>query len=248
MLGKLIANDVFKQKRTMLAFIIIAVPIFTSLLLAVDLGIRYKDYLYPLALKKGITSWQMLLHEQRLVFFKEYLPLFGAVIISSIFDNEYKNNGWTLELTFPVSKERIILSKFIASLIFMTAMLTVNIISLILVGKLMGFPEAVEGIYFVKMFFIQLISVASVMTIHLYLTIKNKNTLISIITAGLICVVSSDLYYKGSSISKFNPYSFTSFSDGLTDINVTLIVTAALILMIAGLAYTIRYFKKKQCY
>lgn len=248
MLGKLIANDIFKQKRTMLILIIIAVPILTSLLLAVDLGIRYKDYLYPLALKKGITSWQMLLHEQRLVFFKEYLPLFGAMIISSIFDNEYKNNRWTLELTFPVSREKIIMSKFITSLIFMTIMLIVNIISLILVGKFSGFPEAVEGIYFVKMFLIQFIAVASVMTIHLYLTIKNKNTLTSILIAGLICIVSSDLYYKGSSISKFNPYSFASFSDGLTNVNLTLITTASLILIIAGLAYTIRYFNKKQCY
>lgn len=248
MLGKLIANDIFKQKRTKLLLIIIAVPILTSLMLAVDLDIRYKDYLYPLALKKGITSWQMLLHEQRLVFFKEYLPLFGAMIISSIFDNEYKNNGWTLELTFPVSKEKIIISKFITSVIFMAIMLIVNIISLILAGKFAGFPEAVEGIYFVKMFLIQFIALASVMTIHLYLTIKNRNTLISIITAGCICIVSSDLYYKGSSISKFNPYSFASFSDELNNVNITLIVIAALILMFAGLIYTLRYFKKKQCY
>ena len=248
MLRELIINDISKQKRTILILIVIAIPLFTSLLLAVDFNIRYKTWLYPLALKKGLTSWQMLLKEQQLVYFKEYLPLFGAMIISAIFDTEYKNNGWTLELIHPVSKAKMLVSKFIVSLIFMTIMLLVNIISLIAVGMLMKFPEAIEVMCFIKMFFIQFIAVAFAMTIHLYITIKSKNTLKSIILAGVICVVSADLFYKGSIISKFNPYSFASFSDGLRNANLTLIVTASIVLTIVGIVCTLVYFNKKECY
>lgn len=248
MLGELISNDILKQKRTKLIFMVIAIPIFTSLLLAVDFGIRYGDYLYPLALKKGITSWKMLGHEQNLVFFREYLPLFGAMIISSIFDSEYKNNGWVLSLTYPVSRKIVIISKFITSLMFMTVMLIVNIISLIAVGKFSGFPEAVDTIYFAKMFLIQFISVIPVMVIHLYITIKNKNTLVSMGIAAIMCVISSQLFFDGSSISAYNPYSFASFSAGLVPVNITLLVTISAILAVGGLIYVVRYFNNKECY
>lgn len=248
MLGDLIINDMYKQKRSMLIFMIIAIPVFTSLLLLIDFGIRYESYLYPLAVQKGITSWQMLLLEQKMVFFKEYLPLFGAIIISSLFDNEYKNNGWTLSLAHPVSREKVIISKFITSLSFMTIMLLVNILSLILVGKIMDFPEAIDGMYFVKMFFIQLISVASVMTIHLFITIKNKNTLKSIWIAAILSVVSSQIFYRGETLSKYNPYSFSSFSDGLAPTNLRLQIVMSVVLIIIGLLSTLIYFNKKESY
>lgn len=248
MLGKLIFNEVFKQKRTALVLIIIAIPIFTSILLAVDFGIRYKSYLHPLALQKGMTSWQMLMHEQNIVFFKQYIPLFGAMIISSIFESEYRNNGWTLSLTYPVSRRSIVISKFIASLLFMIIILIINNLSLIGVGKLNGFLEAVDKIYFVKMFLVQVVSVMPVMIIHLYITIRNKNTLVSIGIAAFICVVSSNLYSSKSAISQYNPYSFVSLSDGLIPVNLTLMIIISIVLTVGGLIFTISYFNKKECY
>ncbi|MBZ9633992.1 ABC transporter permease [Clostridium sp. FP1] len=248
MLVRLIINDIYKQRRSMLIFMVIAIPIFTSVLLAIDFGIRYESYLYPLALKKGITSWSMLLLEQKMVFFKEYLPLFGAIIISSLFDSEYKNNGWTLSLTYPIARGKIVISKFVASLIFMSIMLIINSLSLIVVGKIIGFPEAINSMYFVKMFFIQFISVAGVMTIHLYITIKNKNVLKSIGVAAIITIVSSDLFYRGISISKYNPYCFASFSDGLTKANLSLQIIMSAVLIFIGLFSAVIYFNKKQSY
>jgi hypothetical protein len=248
MLGKLIANDIFKQKRTMMLLVIIAIPLFTSLLLLIDFNIRYKSYLYPIAIQKGMTSWQSLLHEQRIVFFKEYLPMFGAMILAALFDNEYKNNAWTLELTLPISRGKLILSKFITSLIFMSIMLIVNAVSLIAVGKIMGFPEPINLMDFIKMFLLQFVFVTSSMAIHLYLTIKNKNTLVSIGIAGFACMISSNSFYDGDNISKFNPYSFASFSDGLTKVNMPLMLGISIILIIAVLFYTVKYFNNKECY
>jgi hypothetical protein len=244
----LIISDFTKQKRTKLLIVVIAIPIVISLLLAIDFAIRYESYLYPLALQKGINSWEMLLKEQNMVFFKQYLPLFGAMILSSIFDNEYKNNGWTLTLTYPIAREKIVISKYISSLIYMCIMLLVNVIALICVGKFMKFPETINIMYFVKMFLIQLVSVASVMTIHLYLSIRNKNSLISLGIAAVTCAVSSNLFFNGNSLSKYNPYSFASFSDGRAPVNMTLLVSMSIALCVGGLVYTIRYLNKKESY
>lgn len=248
MLEKLIINDIFKQKRTKLLLFAIAIPVFISLLLYVDMHIRYKSYLYPLALKDGITSWQMLLQQQRILYFNEFLPLFGAIIISALFENEYKNNGWILTLTYPVSRSKIIISKFITGLIYMLVMLITNITCLIIVGKLSGFPEVVNEMYFAKIFFIQLMASAAVMVIHLYLTIRNKNTLASIGTAAALCIISSNLFYNESSISKFNPYSFASFAYGFMPVDLKILIIISLLLIILGLAFTIIRFDKKECY
>lgn len=248
MLEKLIINDIFKQKRTKLLLFAIAIPVFISMLLYIDMHIRYKSYLYQLCLKDGTTSWQMLVEQQRILYFNEFLPLFGAIIISALFENEYKNNGWMLTLTYPVSRSKIIISKFITSLIYMVVLLITNIICLIIVGKLSVFPEAVNGMYFAKIFFIQFIASAAVMVIHLYLTIINKNTMASIGTAAAICIISSNLFYNESSISKFNPYSFASFAYGFIPVDFKILIIVASFFIIGGLAFTIIKFDKKQCY
>lgn len=248
MLKDLVINDIFKQKRTMLMIMVVAIPVCSSLLLFIDFILRYESYLFPLASQKGITSWQMLLKEQSLVFFKEYLPLFGAMILGSIFDNEYKNNGWTLALTQPVRRERIILSKFITSLIFMMITLLINLICLILIGKFMKFPENIDLVYFFKMLSIQFLAVMSVMTIHLFLTLKYKNTLISIGIAGVICITSSNLFFNGSSISNYNPYSFASFSSYVVPFSLKTIGIIALTLTISGIVFILRFFNKKESY
>ncbi|URZ05177.1 ABC transporter permease [Clostridium felsineum] len=248
MLKELIINDIFKQKRTKLILTVVAIPIFVSFLLFVDLRIRYISYLRPLSLKEGRTSWQMLLHEQNIVYFKQYLPIFGAMIISSMFDNEYKNNAWTLSLIYPVKRRNIIISKFITSLLFMVVMLSVNVIGLILVGKVSGFPEPVNVEYFAKMFGIQFMAAAAVMVIHLFITLKNKNTLISIGIAAIISIVSSNLYFNKNIISKYNPYSFASYSDGLMPVNLNTIIIIEMVIIIVGLVFVINYFNRKQYY
>jgi hypothetical protein len=245
---ELLISDLTKQKRSKLLVIVIAIPIVVSMLLAVDFSIRYESYLYPLAVQKGIDSWAMLLKEQNMVFFKQYLPLFGAMIIGSIFDNEYKNNGWTLTLTYPIARKKIVISKYISSLIYMCLMLLINVAALICVGKFMKFPEAINIMYFVKMFLLQFIFTAAVMTIHLYLSLRNKNSMISIGIAAIICVVSSNMFFNGSSISKFNPYSFTSFADGGTPVNMGILIVMAIVLCIGGLVYTVKYLNRKESY
>jgi hypothetical protein len=245
---ELLISDFIKQKRSKLLLVVVAIPIVVSMLLAIDFSIRYESYLYPLALQKGIDSWAMLLKEQNMVFFKQYLPLFGAMIIGSIFDDEYKNNGWTLTLTYPIVRRKIVISKYISSLIYVCLMLLVNVIGLICVGSFMKFPEAISLMYFVNMFLLQILFTAAVMTIHLYLSLKNKNSMISIGIAGIICVVSSNMFFNGNNISKYNPYSFTSYADGGTPVNMALLIIISIALCIGGILYTVRYLNRKEIY
>ncbi len=240
MLKNLILNDIFKQKRTILMFMVVLIPIATTMLLGIDFFIRYKNYLYGVAISKGMTSWQMLLNEEKMVLFNQFLPLFVAIIIGSIFETEYKNNGWTLTLTEPIKKKNIILSKTITTIIFVLIMLIINSFGLVAIGLLMKFPEAFSFSLIVKSFLLKLSGALSIIAIHLFLTLKYKNTLVSIGYAGVFCVISQNLL----SFSSYNPYSF-AFSSCVDLLQVILIST---ILFIVGLIINFKLFSIKESY
>ena len=112
MLG-LIKNEFYKQKGNWIILLILAIPIGVSFLLGIDLLIRYRDYLLPLYSQEGLTSWQILINEQRILFFNDFMPLFAALILTVFFECEYKGNSWNFLLTKPIKREYIIFSKYI---------------------------------------------------------------------------------------------------------------------------------------
>lgn len=248
MLMTLIKNEFYKQKRSLLLLCILVIPIGIGILLCVDLGIRYSNYLLPLAQERGMTSWEMLLKEQRILYFNDYMPLFGAVIISGLFENEYRNNGWSHYLTRPVKRREILISKYVTAYIYMVIMLIINIVTLIIVGKIFKFPDAINFLMFGRMFLIQAVSSAAIMVIHLYITTENKNIMVSVITAAVLSIVSSNLYFNAPTISKFNPYGFSLYSvmkiEGV-DLGIYLISS---IIFLLGFPLVIKYFNCKKDY
>lgn len=248
MLMTLIKNEFYKQKRSLLLLCILAVPIGIGVLLCVDLGIRYSSYLLPMAHEKGLTAWEMLLREQRILYFNDFMPLFGAIIISGLFENEYRNNGWTNCLTRPVKRSSILFSKYITAYVYMVGMLIINLVVLLIVGKLFKFPEAIDFMMFGRMILIQMVSSAAIMVIHLYMTIENKNVIVSVGTAAVLSIVSSNLYHNAEGISKFNPYGFSLYSvfkNSGVDLGIYVISS---IIFLVGFTITIGYFNKKKAY
>ena len=95
---------------------------------------------------------------------------------------------------------------------------------------------------------IQLLAGIVIMTIHLFISLKNKNLMISIGIAGVLSIISSNLYYNGAAISKVNLYglSFFSITQSKTEI-ITVLVSAVLIYSIGNIAIT-KYFNNKKIY
>lgn len=247
MLG-LIKNEFYKQKGNWIILLILAIPIGVSFLLGIDLLIRYRDYLLPLYSQEGLTSWQILINEQRILFFNDFMPLFAALILTVFFECEYKGNSWNFLLTKPIKREYIIFSKYISALIIFIIMLAINILALVVVGKIFKFSEPIPWKFFLIMAGIQLLAGIVIMTIHLFISLKNKNLMISIGIAGVLSIISSNLYYNGAAISKVNLYglSFFSITQSKTEI-ITVLVSAVLIYSIGNIAIT-KYFNNKKIY
>ena len=248
MLMTLVKNEFLKQKRNLLIFIIILIPVTIGILLSIDYLIRYESWLLQLAKERGMTSWQILVKEQRMLYFNDFIPLFSAIIIGELLEGEYKNNGWIFLLTKPIERWKVLLSKYIAGIIYLLIMIFTNIMTLISLGKIFDFPENIPWSYFFTMVIIQLVASASIMMIHLYFSVKNKNVLISFGIAGVLSIISSNFYYSENMLRKINPYGFSLYSYTQGKEEQFIIYSISCLLIIVGYIILNNYFKYKKEY
>lgn len=248
MLMDLIKNEFIKEKRNLVILFILVIPIGVSALLVFDLLIRYESWLLPQATLKGLTSWQVLIKEQRILYFNDNMPLFASLILVTLFESEYKNNAWTFLLTKPIKRNSILNAKVIVAMFYSIVMLLLNVFSLIVVGLIFKFKEPIPWRFFIIMFSIQLISTLVIMTIHLFINLKNKNLLISIGVAAVLSAISSNIYHSETFIRNINPYGFSLFSitQGRNEITIVLIISAAI--LIVGSSLVRKYFENKEIY
>lgn len=248
MLIDLIKNEFYKQKRNLVILVVLAIPVAIAVLLSLDFLLRYEDWLLPQGIANGLNSWQILIKEQRILFFNDFMPAFAAIILASLFEGEYKGSSWTFLLTQPIKRTKILLAKYMVAGIYYIVMLLINIISLIAVGKLYKFKEVIPIKFFAVMFMVQLIAGLVIMVIHLFINIKNKNTLTSIGVAAVLSIISSNLYYNESFISKFNPYGFALFSIKQDKKEIIIIMIIAVIIFTIGSIGIKKYFNNKEIY
>lgn len=248
MLINLIKNEFTKGKRNLVILFVLSVPIGVAILLCIDFLIRYESWLLPQSIEKGLTSWQVLIKEQRILYFNDYMPMFSALILSTLFESEYRNNSWTFLLTKPIKRRDILLSKYIVSSFYSVVMLILNVISLIVVGIIFKFKEAIPFKFFIIMFFVQLISSLVIMLIHLFFNIKNKNLLVSVGIAAVLSIVSTNIYHNDYFIKYLNPYGFSLFSitQGKNELLILFIISVLILFIVPKLIT--RYFNNKEIY
>lgn len=248
MLINLIKNEFTKGKRNLVILFILAIPLGVAFLLCVDFIIRYESWLLPQAIEKGLTSWQVLVKEQGILYFNDFMPLFSALILVTLFECEYRNNSWTFLLTQPIKRSKILISKYIVAAFYSTTMLLLNVISLVIVGLIFKFKEPIPYKFFIIMFFVQLISSLVIMIIHLFLNIKNKNLLVSLGIAAVLSIISSNIYFSDYFIKYLNPYGFSLFSitQGRNELLILFIISGLILLI--GPKLIKRYFYNKEMY
>lgn len=248
MLLNLVKNEFYKQKRNFVILLVLAIPIAIAVLLSLDFFIRYESWLLPQGIGKGLTSWQILIKEQRILYFNDFIPIFAALILGALFEYEYKGNYWEFLLTKPIKRSKILLAKYIVAVFYYILMLFINVTSLIIVGKVYKFKEAIPVRFFVIMFFIQLIAGIVIMIIHLFINIKHKNTLISIFIAAVSSILSSSMYYRDMQVSKINPYGFSLYSIVQDRQQIFIICTIAIIVITLGSLVIRKFFNSKETY
>lgn len=246
MLINLIKNEFKKQKRTTFYLLVFIIPIFFGLILFPEWKMRGDEYMLTQCIVRDINQWKYLLRESHILFMPTYLPVYISIIMYMIFDIELKNNNWKYTLTAPVEKRNILLSKFILGFIVSSLIVVLNIVAVIISGKLIGLTDDLDLMYFMQVSLYRIIAVAAIVSIQGFITSFYKGIGASVGTAFILCIVSSQFINTEVVINKYNPYSLLMFADGIYK-GGTFTITSILICLITVLvvgSFTIRKFEK----
>jgi hypothetical protein len=181
-----------------------------------DMYLRYHDYLQDIALKKGITSWYMLLVENHGVLnWGMFLSVFVALISAVVYQTEYQQNSWKSLLSLPVSKNSVYLSKWMAVILFSYILIALNCLGLFAVGKLIGFPEPFDLDLYSRYVLYQYAGILGVASIHNWLSSRFKNILMPIAVGVAGLVGSSIIMYQFPGLIQWFPYLYPFAAAGL---------------------------------
>ncbi|WP_338753260.1 ABC transporter permease [Bacillus sp. FJAT-52991] len=212
-IATLLKTELQKQKRGFLLLFLLLIPSGTTLAMFLDMNIRY-DYLMSVA-EKGSSSWDELKAENHAVLgWGTFLPLFISIIFFFIFQVEHQQSSWKALLSMPVHKSSVYLSKWLAGFIYTSLLIILNTAGLVLVGKIMEFPEAVDWSGYGMYVFNQIVLALAVITLQQWLSSWMKNPIypVTIAFGGLIC--GTILSYSSEKLAKIFPYSYISLADG----------------------------------
>lgn len=206
----LIKSEIQKQKKGLIWWMIFVIPLGTTAAMFLDMYLRYKDYLYSVAQKNGITSWQMLLDQNHNILgWGAFLPLFVAIACAIIYNTEYSGKAMKMVMSFPVPKLYVYISKYVVTLMFSFIMIALNSLGLIAVGKIIGFPEAVDYGMFGKYVLCQYAAVLGAAALHNWLSSYLDNLVYPVLIGVFQMFASSSLKYN---IARFLPYTYPIYS------------------------------------
>ncbi|RSK26783.1 hypothetical protein EJF36_07855 [Bacillus sp. HMF5848] len=212
----LIHTEWKKQKRSLLWAFILIIPMGTTGAMFLDMNMRYEDYLYPQAVDKGLNSWELLLLENHQILgWGLFVPIFVAIIAAFIHYTEFRDNSWKQYLSFSIYKSNVLLAKFIVTTIFSFLMITLNTAGLILVGKIIGFPEPIEITMFSSYVITQFVAILAVAALHNWISSYFKNIVIAGLIAFIGLIVSTMLMFQAPHFIFYFPYATALFADGL---------------------------------
>lgn len=240
---QLLKGEFLKQRKSFIWPIAILTPILAAGLTFFNLFIRY-DYLMSLEINKGASSWNVLLGQHHFIWFLLF-SLVVTIFASMVHYIEYKSNSWKSALALPVSRNKVYLAKWTIVYILSIIMILFNGILLVIVGKLLGFHEAVDLVLILKYTLYQIAAITSLISVQCFISAEISNTNIPL-AIGSVGVASSIFFAQSESLSKLIPYAHIIYSlpDPTIDNNITL--QYGLSLGIAFLVIGIFFFNRKE--
>lgn len=242
---KLLRNEAMKQKSGFLWLFISVIPLGTTAAMFLDMYIRY-EYLFAMAQKRGLTSWEMLVNENHTVLqWGVFLPVFVAIISAMVHQVEFDQNSWKSLLSMPVSRISVFISKFIIIVLFSSILIVLNAIGLVVVGKVIGFPEPLSIEHYGSYIIHQFVGIFGVAALHNWVSSIFKNQAITVVLGFIGVIFSSIILYQTFEIAKFSLYLYPFFAGGLQgfDSSVSIyggIVCGAIITIIGNIEFTRR--------
>ncbi|MBS4538929.1 ABC transporter permease [Clostridium sp. D2Q-11] len=242
----LIKTELSKQRRGFIWLMILGIPLGTTMAMFLDMYIRYHDYLYVKGQELGFTSWDILLRENhRVLGWGIFLPLFIAVIATIIHYTEFEEDNWKKLLTLPVRRWEVYISKLITIVIFSFIMIALNSLGLVLVGKVIGFPEAINYRLYGEYILYQYVAILGVVALHNFLSSHTKNVIIPVVIGFLGIIVAPGVLSKNPDLAKLIPYTYTYYINNLNVGNSSIALYGGIISMILISVVGILSFNKK---
>lgn len=242
----LLKTEFTKQKMGVLWLMVVGIPFGTTGLMLFDMFIRYDSWLYDLSRQRGLSSWEILLEENhRTLGFGMFLPIFIAVIATIVHYVEVDGDNWKKLLTLPVFRGHIYISKFLTITVFSFVMIALNGAGLILVGKIMDFPDPVNFSLFGSYVVNQCGAILGVAALHNFLSANSKNVVKPVIISFLAMIITPGIISKSEMLGKLIPYSYTYHADGLRGIDAVNGAVYGVVFMVIMSIIGIIHFSKK---
>lgn len=247
MLFKLLQCEQIKLKKTSIFVMSFLIPIAINILLTIDLQYRYTSFLLVYQEEMKLSCWQLIFKEQRILYFTALTPFFATLILTHVFSTETKNNGWSMILTQPIKKSKILLAKYIISCKYIVLLVFFNIISIVIAGVITGVKDPLDWTLFLRCFLILCFSAMATAAIHIIMLELFPSKWVTLFIALFLGIKSQDTYLDGI-FGKINIYSFADYSFR-ADWNQTLsILITSFIFIIIGLVISTIIFDRKNIY
>lgn len=242
---RLLKGEFLKQKNNFTWPVVLLTPLLGALLSFANLYLRY-DYLISLKAQQGITSWQVLITQHHFIW-AFLLPLVATVLASQVHYLEYKSNSWKQTLALPVSRVKVYLAKWSVVFFLNTLMILGNSIYLIIVGKVLAFPEMLDVSLFADYTTYQILAITGLIGFQCWLSagLSNANLALAI---GFVGIASSLFFAQSEQLAKFIPYAHIIYTLPDPTINNSIAIYYGLTFGLIFLGIGIMYFNRKEIY
>lgn len=232
----------FKLKRQKIWLIILIVP-----LLSVLLG--YGNFLgnYEVLMDKADdNAWLEAWTQITLFYGIFFLPISSGILAALVCRTEHLNGGWKLQLTLPISKTRMFISKLVV-VVSLTLLLQLSLVFFFLIGgKMIEIQHIIPWSFIFTAVFFSWLCTFTLSTIQLWLSYKIKSfgipLSINIVLSLLVFAAYTD------KIGIFYPWAQPSFAIAAPEESAIesfpMFISAVLITFIITLALAVLKFRR----
>ncbi|ANF38746.1 ABC transporter permease [Bacillus velezensis] len=206
---KLLWADQLKLKRSSLLIVVLLVPLLIIAYELVNLTYRSEYVEKQAEMFHAGSMWMYLLYDNSLLFGLGF-PLAATLSASIIANIEHQANGWKQTLSFPVSRMRIYVSKFIYLVVSLFISSTIFLLGMVLLGKLVGFEGSVPwGLLFGDSYSM-LVTVLPIMAFQIWLSMVFSNQAFSILVGSVSSIMG--LFLAAAQSTRWFPLAYPSQS------------------------------------
>lgn len=201
MIKNVLWAEQLKLKRSFLPYVLVLVPLLVLGYELLNLTYRSEYVEKQAVLFKAKSMWEYLLFDNSILFGLGF-PLAITIVASIIANIEHQSNAWKQTLTFPISRARIYIGKFIWLIIGLFFSLTIFLIGLILLGEMLGFDGEMPIKLLLGDSYLILVTSLPLISFQLWLSITFKNQAFSILI-GTVCSMVGLFLAAGTSTRWF---------------------------------------------